>query len=271
MFIYADKNVSIKGTETSSGYSANYDLNLKKGWNEAVQTITAVSSSGQTVSFTSIIPSNMKWIFITDTSTTPTNTPITDVDGNIYHSVTIGNQIWLVENLKTTKYRDGTTIPNVTDQYQWTWQTSSGAYCNYNNSTSYVSKYGRLYNSYAIRTGKLAPAGWHVATQTEWSTLISYVSAHLGSSTSVSRALSAPTDWSTYIIYGTTYNNLSSNNSSGFTALPAGVRNGSGFTGLGTTTAWWDGIELQYNTNTYDWANTGSLTTAGYSIRCIKD
>ena len=103
----------------------------------------------------------------------PNNTvnTVTDKDDNVYHTVTIGTQTWMAENLKTTKYNDGTAIPLVTDSTAWT-SLLTPAYCWYNyDATTYKNTYGALYNWYAVNTGKLAPIGWHVATDAEWTTL----------------------------------------------------------------------------------------------------
>jgi len=109
-----------------------------------------------------------------DNSTNPTVTTITDKDGNVYHSVTIGTQVWMVENLKTTKYNDGTAIPFIPDSIAWTNLTTPG-YCWYKNDINNKSSYGALYNWFTVNTGKLAPTGWHIPTQDEWLTLITYV------------------------------------------------------------------------------------------------
>ncbi len=87
---------------------------------------------------------------------------ITDADGNTYSAVIIGKQMWFEENLKTTRYNDGTSIPNVTDFQKWR-QLSTPAYCWYNNDPANGNTYGALYNAYAVRTGKLCPTGWHAA------------------------------------------------------------------------------------------------------------
>src|ERR1035437_3093980 len=121
---------------------------------------------------------------------------VTDKDGNVYHTVTIGTQTWMVENLKTTKYNDGTAIPNVTSVTGWR-NLTTGAYCNYENDIANGTKYGHLYNWYAVNTGKLAPKGWHVPTDAEWQTLGNYVKIHLGSSGTVAKALAATTGWNT--------------------------------------------------------------------------
>jgi hypothetical protein len=95
---------------------------------------------------------------------------VTDIDGNVYHTVTIGTKVWMLENLKTTRFNDGTTIPLVTDGTIWGSLTTPG-YCWYNNDTANKTMYGGLYNWYTINTGNLAPTGWHVAKDEEWGTL----------------------------------------------------------------------------------------------------
>src|SRR5665647_1584626 len=88
---------------------------------------------------------------------------VKDIDGNVYHTVKIGTQVWMVENLKTTKYNDGTSIPNIIDGTTWSNLTTPG-FCFYNNDAANKNIYGALYNWYTVNTGKLAPTGWHVST-----------------------------------------------------------------------------------------------------------
>ena len=96
---------------------------------------------------------------------------VKDIDGNVYHTVTIGTQVWMVENLKVTKYRDGTPIPNKTDATEWG-SLTTGAYCDYDNTVSNSTIYGKLYNWYAVNDWRnIAPTGWHVPTDAEWTTL----------------------------------------------------------------------------------------------------
>jgi len=97
---------------------------------------------------------------------------VKDIDGNIYNIVKIGKQKWLKENLKTTKFNDGTAIPLVTDSLTWIKDTTP-AYCNYKNTTNTdtINTCGRLYNWYTVNTSKLCPTGWHVPSDTEWTTL----------------------------------------------------------------------------------------------------
>jgi hypothetical protein len=93
---------------------------------------------------------------------------MTDQDGNVYQTITTGSQTWMAENLRTTKYNDGTAIANVSTNSDWT-NLSTGAYCNYNNTSNEdtIATDGRLYNWYAVNVGNLAPKGWHVATNSE--------------------------------------------------------------------------------------------------------
>ncbi len=103
----------------------------------------------------------------------PQPTEIKDFDGNVYTSVTIGTQTWMVENLKTTHYNDGTPIP-IVDYTHWESNTD-GASCHLNDNAANTTTFGLLYDFYAVNTGKLAPAGWHVPTDAEWQTLIDFV------------------------------------------------------------------------------------------------
>lgn len=206
----------------------------------------------------------------------------TDADGNNYTTVTIGNQTWMAENLKTTTYNDGiTAIPLVTDNSAWT-ALSTPAYCWYNNdATTYKNKYGALYNWYTVNTAKLAPTGWHVPTDAEWTTLTVYVTAHLGNSLNACKALAATTDWTTYSTTGTIGNNLTMNNSTGFSVLPVGGRlyNDGTFYDLGLYGFLWSATELNtsyawgryvtyYGNRVYQ-SNYGKAN--GFSVRCVRD
>ena len=205
---------------------------------------------------------------------------VTDKDGNVYQTVTIGTQTWMVENLKTTKYRDGSSIANVTDGTLWAGLTA-GAWCDYENSAANGTKYGHLYNWYAVAdTRNIAPVGWHVATDAEWTTLTNYVAANLGTSLNVAKALAATTDWTTYSTAGTVGNNLALNNATGFSALPGGCRYGDGtFYYVGYLGLWWSSSELDA-TNAWlrdmGYSNSGvfrydTSKVSGFSVRCIRD
>ncbi len=205
-------------------------------------------------------------------------TTVTDKDGNVYRTVTIGTQTWMAENLKTTKYRNGDVIPSPAGSWS---ALTSGAQAAYENSAANATKYGLLYNWYAVNDSrKIAPVGWHVATDAEWTTLTNYVSANLGTSLSVAKALAATTDWITDSGTGTVGNNLTLNNATGFSALPGGYRFGDGtFDYLSSYDGWWSSTE--YNTSYawyrymyYDSSLVGRISDSkanGFSVRCVRD
>ena len=208
-----------------------------------------------------------KYVVSIDAATATDN--ITDVDGNTYGTVTIGTQTWISSNLKTTHYNDGTAIPNVTDNTTWA-GLATGAYCWYNNdSITYKSTYGALYNWYAVST-KLCPTGWHVPKDGEWTTLTDY----LGGLTIAGGKLieTGTTHWVTP--------NTGATNSSGFTALPGGYRSRSGtFSDFGSKGYWWSteeffsgvpiGRELVNSfPNAYNYLG---YEGDGVSVRCLRN
>lgn len=206
--------------------------------------------------------------FIFTLTATPPPNQIIDVDWNIYHTVTIGSQTWMVENLSTTKYNDGYDIPYESDTYNWRALTTA-ARCNY-------PEWGfRLYNWYAVNTGKLAPIGWHVATDEDWTTLQNYVASNLGTSPSVAKALAATTNWSTSTTTDATGNNLAKNNSTGFSALPSGSRSDLGyFNDVGNTGIWWTSTGNLCREIDYYGKNLFKLSvvsTCGLAVRCVKN
>lgn len=148
-------------------------------------------------------------------SSDPDPNTVTDINGNVYHYITIGNQVWMVENLKTTKFNDGTSIPLGPSDASWG-NLRSPAYCLYDNNNG---KYGALYNWYSVNTGKLAPKGWHVPTDTDWNNLIAYLGGDGiagGKMKSTGTIKDGNGLWSDP--------NIGATNESGFTALPAGYR-----------------------------------------------
>lgn len=157
------------------------------------------------------------------------NIEVKDIDGNIYSTVKIGNQIWITENYKAIRYSDGTSIQNVSDNKKWS-KSKYPAYCWYGNDIKNKNRYGALYNWYAVNTGILAPKGWHVPTQSDWDTLVIYLmnNGYNYDSTinknKVGKALAAKCEWSRSGNKGAVGNDLDKNNRSGFSALPAGFR-----------------------------------------------
>jgi len=206
------------------------------------------------------------------------NNTVTDIDGNVYHTVTIGTQVWMVENLKTTRYRDGSAIPKINDSATWS-NLTTGAYCDYSNIPGNSTTYGRLYNWYVINDSRnIAPAGWHVPTDGEWDIMEKY----LDNTVDTTATGLAGTDIGGKLKEtGTTHwasPNTGATNSSGFTALPGGFRSGV-FFGFGSNACWWSATE---STVTNAWDRYLSSDNAkvdrgsygkidGYSIRCIKD
>lgn len=159
---------------------------------------------------------------------------VADIDGNVYNTVRIGTQLWIVENLRTTKYNDGTDIPIVTDNSEWS--TGLGACCYYNNTTNndIIERYGALYNGNAINNEKLPMEGWHVPLKSDWDRLFDYLSKNgynWDGSTSghkFNKSLATKTDWEESDRPGAIGYDMSTNNRSGFSALPGGFRDDGG-------------------------------------------
>ncbi len=196
--------------------------------------------------------------------------PVTDIEGNSYQTIRIGTQIWMTENLKTTRYKDATEIQLVTDNTTWS-NLATGAYCWYDNDEAlYGDTYGLLYNWYTVNTGNLCPTGWHIPVSTEWTTLSDYLG---GASVAGGKLKEFGTmHWN--------YPNSGATNETGFTALPGGYRLYDGtFRYNGEYAYWWTSTEvpaidawyqgLLYNTETL----AGFYTNKHYglSVRCVKD
>lgn len=196
---------------------------------------------------------------------------LTDIDGNVYYTITIGTQVWMAENLKTTSYCNGESVPNITDNTGWIALTT-GAYCNYNNDVTISTTYGRLYNWYALNDNrKIAPTGWHIPTYAEWTTLTTY----LGGDSIAGGQLKE---------IGTTHwysPNAGASNQTGFTALPGGCRDSDGtFQYNPGNGFWWSSTEdgtygayylIMYFNSSYANRSSSYDKISGYSVRCIKD
>jgi len=197
---------------------------------------------------------------------------VTDIDGNIYKTITIGTQTWMAENLRTTKYRNGVAIPNVTDSTVWT-SLTTGAWCNYNNDASNVQrKYGKLYNWYAATDSRnIAPKGWHVPSDAEWSILTTYLG---GEEVAGGKLKETGT-------FNWVSPNSGATNETGFSALPGGYCEGfdGTFGAVGMFGKWWCTTEsgtgnplYRFLTYGYNWANRyDSFKTSGFSVRCVRD
>ncbi|TFH49518.1 MAG: hypothetical protein E4G92_01745, partial [Bacteroidia bacterium] len=205
------------------------------------------------------------------------NTKISDVEGNLYKIVTIGQQVWMAENLRTVTYNDDTPIPNVTESADWITITTP-AYCWIRNDIQYKDSYGALNNWYAVETGKLCPTGWHVPSDDEYTTLeltlglpADQVSLTEWRGTDQGTQMKSTTGWA---------EGENGTNTSGFSAIPAGYRfAGTGaFNGIDMITYWWSS---EFNTD-YAWYRRVDGTSSGIYryvtskrggkyIRCLKD
>jgi uncharacterized protein (TIGR02145 family)/uncharacterized repeat protein (TIGR02543 family) len=200
---------------------------------------------------------------------------IRDVEGNVYHEVAIGIQVWMVENLRTTRLNDSTAIPLVTAQLPWAGlginYLSNPGYCWYSNDSVANATYGPLYNWFCVNTGKLAPKGWHVPTDFEWSELSFFLGGDSVAGGKLKEAGLA--HWQSP--------NTGATNETGFSALPGGERDDVGdFYSIGSYGTWWSSTASM--TENYIWGRSISsvnpylhsfldVTTNGFSIRCIRD
>jgi uncharacterized protein (TIGR02145 family) len=210
-----------------------------------------------------------------DTTFVSWNGKVSDMDGNVYNTIKIGTQTWMLENLKTTKYKDGTSIPYVTSSTGWL-NLETPAYCYYNNNGANKVLYGALYNWYTAATDKLCPEGWHVPSKADWTVLTYFLG---GPSFAGGKLKEAGTvHWDSP--------NLA-DNSSGFTALPGGSRwsnvNSVNFQSLGGQASFWSSTEEEdYETIAYVmWLTHPNLRVdslgvsfpkkCGLSVRCLRD
>ena len=204
-------------------------------------------------------------------------TGVKDINGNTYKTIYIGTQEWMGENLKVSKYNDGTIIPNITDETKWE-NTKAGAWCYYDNNAD-NNKYGKLYNWYAVSSTtngnkNLCPIGWHVPTDDEWTFLTDYLGGE-GISGDKLKEIGIK-HWDKHI-------DNSATNSSLFTALPGSSRYNGGFYTIGHEGNWWSSTKNNYQDVDIDaWIRalymgtssverTPRLYNDGLSVRCLKD
>lgn len=199
-----------------------------------------------------------------------TGLTITDVDGNLYHTVTIGMQVWMLENLKTTHYSNGDAIP-VSDGSHWGGLTT-GVYCNFNDDTVTANTYGRLFNWYAASDNRnICPCGWHVPANGEWSQLVTFLGGMAVAGGALKEA--GTLHWASP--------NTGATNSSGFTALPAGYRLYDGsFNDLTKSGVFWTATSYSArysfwyqlsSTNATIYTDNQGLISTGMSVRCVKN
>lgn len=212
---------------------------------------------------------------------------VTDIDGNVYNVVSIGSQCWMKENLKTTKYKNGDTIPSGLNNTQWQ-NTTAGAWAYYSDSSQYNNIYGKLYNWYAVADARgICPTGWHVPTDIEWNQLVKYLDPQ--ADTSCLTCSQSPIAGGFMKAVGDLQSgtglwrspNTGASDSSGFSGLPGGARDDSGVysNSWGYNGIWWSSSAFDFN---YAWAwglttfgsyvNRGNSShESGFSVRCIKD
>jgi uncharacterized protein (TIGR02145 family) len=219
------------------------------------------------------------------------NGTATDQDGNTFEWINYGTQDWAIENAEVVTYRDGTEIPQVTDATEWA-NLTTGAWCYYDNDPTK----GKLYNWYAVMgihdddpntpNKEFAPEGWHIPTDTEWTTLENYLIAngynYDGSTTGnkIAKAVASSTGWESSPIGGVPGNNQSLNNSSGFNALPEGFRNNDGlFRDEANDAIFWSFTEVDYSNalgrdlsinDIFLFSNTNGKPW-GFSVRFVRD
>ena len=197
---------------------------------------------------------------------------VKDVDGNLYHFFSVGSQVWLAENLKTTRFNDSTSISLVVDNSSWSSSKFvSPGYCWYNSDESvYKNPYGALYNWYAVSTGKLCPTGWHVPSDVDWTVLTEY----LGGLSVAGSKMKENT-----LLYWRNPNQ-GATNESGFTALPGGWRTDFGvYDNTGTYGYWWSSSSVSNTVAYYRYLYYGNgIATRsfisqkyGLSVRCMKN
>jgi uncharacterized protein (TIGR02145 family) len=195
---------------------------------------------------------------------------VKDIDGNSYKTVVIGTQTWMAENLKTTRYKDSTAIPEISTDSDWA-KTRSPAFAWYeNNAQKYKMTYGALYKGYTVNNGNLCPSGWHVPEDTDWMNLFVF----LGGTEVAGDKLKEK---------GTTHwpnlpNSTKATNESGFTALPGGSRS-QAFGDIGYSGYFWSSTEYSSGSNwsyliDFSFTNVDRKVESkvdGLSVRCIKD
>lgn len=215
---------------------------------------------------------------------------MTDIDGNVYQTVRIGTQVWMAENLRVTRYNDGSAIPLDTSTATWR-NAATPRYCFYNNTTNpdSIKKYGVLYNWHVVSLYNfsiVAPAGWHVPTSLEIATLQNYLIANgynwdvTTTGNKIAKSLAAKTDWLTDATTGTTGCDLTKNNRSGFSAIPGGYRYSNGtFYDQSMVGVWWcstprdaytaGNFYIGYATEYLDGLH--DFSACGFSVRLLRD
>lgn len=242
---------------------------------------------GNQISFTTLNSSG---------STCTGSNTVSDIDGNVYNIVTIGNQCWMKENLKTTRYRNGTPIPGNLNNTNWA-GSLSGAQADYNNNTLNTAIFGKLYNYYAVADPSgLCPAGWHVPTNVEWNDLVRFLDPSIDSllpypTTFISQSLIAgemlKSTGDIHAGTGLWFSPNIANDITGFSAYPGGFRRGNvnsssngTYSGINIRGIWWSStpfpgtnsaiIRSLYSPDSAIYYGKTNKTE-GCSVRCVRD
>lgn len=289
-----DDNLEIKTKNTVKGiinHQFSYgDSMIYKGYttidNEEIESNIVVQTQTTSEAITLIFDMRV----LEDGLPCPGMATLTDIDGNTYNTVKIGSQCWMKENLRTTKYANGTTI------LQGTYTSTSVANWYYPDEDSVnINRYGLLYNWKAVTQGisstnnpsgvqGICPQGWHVPSDAEWTQLTDYVSSKSqyvcdNNTTYIAKALADTTGWATLTINCVVGNTQSTNNATGFSALPAGYFNGLFYIFFGDRAFYWTATQLNISNAYYRSLDYTDATVNrnyytkhnGFSVRCVCD
>jgi uncharacterized protein (TIGR02145 family) len=263
-----DNSRTSDGTGAGQFVSSIAGLSLgKKYYLRAYATNSVGTVYGTEISFTTHVTG-------VNFNTSLTYGTVTDIEGRNYKIIPVGIQVWMAENLKTTKLNDGSALPIISDNADWV-NLLSPAYCWFaNNDTLYENIYGAYYNWFAVSSGKLCPAGWHIPSDSEWQTLIDYLGGDNNAGSKMKET--GTNNWVSA--------NSDATNASGFTALPSGQRSSldGTFNGQGVYGGWWSSTELLSSPLSAAWCrwiHTDTTVVArneifkkdGFSVRCVKD
>lgn len=251
-------------------------------WNLVCTSLTGAVGEGVTAG----TDKSIEWDFYTDnpgqsgdnyvvkvTAEVPTTGTLT-IGSNTYNTVKIGNQWWMAENLRETHYRNGEPIPEETNNSTWA-SLTTGARCAYHNSASTANTYGYLYNWYAVNNHNvnpgqyLAPSGWHVPTDDDWTTLTTYLGNNAGGKLKETGITHWPSP------------NAGATNESGFSALPGGYRSNidGGFYNLGADAGFWSATQSSSTSAWYRFLSSegsdvyryNTIKRHGFSVRLVRD